>query len=520
VIRYDEPKDSPARQLYDYLRSPQGQILAQKDGYVPYTDPAEALVTTLPSGTLSIGEDEGLLLSLGNFNYVLMDRHFQVLWQINNVQPNNSSNSLVQRSEIIRLDEPLILYTLPALLGRDADELPLQIEVDPNGQILSDYRQDWRAGLYHPLTGTWIIEPTHLDVHDMGGGFYAVTDDRKEDQSTQITIMDADGRELAVYPNGRVIDPTDMYGSPGYLLLPDGIYTASGELVAADPELIGYFEYALPSGYFGNGYRNWPGKTIPLEEGSGYHTLVTTDTGRLEIWNHQIDGEYFSVFINEDCQALMDIHKFLEKNQARAQQLNLSDARFALHQYNDESGCYLLCCLTQEGTDCFLVVDQDFMILRDYENRPRYLELDWQNGTVSMKDLWTGTTETIHATPSDSNTIYKLGEGIYYFMAFSDGVSEETLYVNGKAVIDQLVGYEKTEHGILCGRTIAPNLSPDSRIYTSSGCYVYATGQVVEPKAGRTILYFDEEYYCVAEGEYAYMMDYQGNLYLRIPINS
>ncbi|MDR0948544.1 MAG: substrate-binding domain-containing protein [Lachnospiraceae bacterium] len=525
VIRYDEPKDSPARRLYDYLRSPQGQMLAQKDGYVPYTDPAEVIATTSPSGSLSIGEDEGLLLSLGNFNYVVIDKQFQVLGQVGSVLRNDLSGGLAQKSEIISLNEPLIFYTLPSVLGREVDELLPQIEDDPNVQVLTDYGKDWRAGLYHPQTGTWILEPTHLDVHDMGGGLYAATDVSKDDRSvTQITIIDSGGRELAVYPKGRVIDPKDMYGSPGYIILPDGIYQASGEPVLADSEAMD-FQYALPSGYFvrengENEYRNWPGKTLPLEEGSSFKRLVTTKTGRLEIWNHQIDGEVVSVLINADCQVVMDIHKFFEINKAKAQQLDLSKDRFSIQRYDNETGCYLLGCLTQEGTDCSLVVDQDFLILRDYENIPSDLVRRKQADALSVEDIWTGNTEVFHVSYTEAENIYKLGERIYYLQAFSyegpEGV-QGALYVNGESVMDQLVGFEKTEHGILCVRTFDPAQGPDMGIYTSSGCYVYDTGQVVEPREGCVIRYFDEEYYCYTEGEYAYMMDYQGNLYLRIP---
>lgn len=40
-ITKDEPEDSPARILYDWVLGPSGQRLAEHEGYVPVTDPEE-----------------------------------------------------------------------------------------------------------------------------------------------------------------------------------------------------------------------------------------------------------------------------------------------------------------------------------------------------------------------------------------------------------------------------------------------------------------------------------------------
>ena len=40
-IAKDEPEDSPARILYDWVLGPSGQRLAEHEGYVPVTDPEE-----------------------------------------------------------------------------------------------------------------------------------------------------------------------------------------------------------------------------------------------------------------------------------------------------------------------------------------------------------------------------------------------------------------------------------------------------------------------------------------------
>jgi ABC-type phosphate transport system substrate-binding protein len=523
VIREDEPKDSPARRLYDYLRSPKGQQLVQSDGYVPFTAPMEEAAAPLPSGTLPIGEDEGLLLCLGDFKYVVMDRHFQILGQVNSVLRSSlSRNDITQKSEIISLDEPLIFYTLPAMLGLEEDE-PQPKADDPNVEELPDYGEDWRAGLYHPLTGTWITEPTHLGVFDMGEGLYALTDVGKDDKSdTQITIIDAAGQELAVYQNGRVIETEYYYDSPGYLLLPDGIYRASGELVVADPRAM-MMEYALPTCYAirENGeyeYRDWTGKAIPLKEGSSSRGLADTETGQMEIWHYLKDGVACAEFLDADRQVVMDIHKFLEINQEYTDQTDLSDACFIFCRYDKETGCYLFECRTKKRFPRYLVVDKDFIIQRDYISYPGDLVLNTQNGAVSAEDIWTGETEIFHVDKSDFDTITKLGEDMYFFSPVNYENPEGALYRKDELVVDQLAGYEETENGIICVRTYAPNQGLEAEFYTSSGCYVNDTGQVVLPREGCVIRYFDEEYYCYTEGEYAYFMDYQGNLYLRIPV--
>ena len=41
AIAKDEPEDSPARILYDWVLGPSGQRLAEHEGYVPVTDPEE-----------------------------------------------------------------------------------------------------------------------------------------------------------------------------------------------------------------------------------------------------------------------------------------------------------------------------------------------------------------------------------------------------------------------------------------------------------------------------------------------
>jgi hypothetical protein len=58
--------------------------------------------------------------------------------------------------------------------------------------------------------------------------------------------------------------------------------------------------------------------------------------------------------------------------------------------------------------------------------------------------------------------------------------------------------------------------SVDGEFPTSSGCYVYATGNLIPPKEGAVICYFDETYYCYTQDGYAYFMDYEGNLYFRL----
>ena len=171
VIRDDEPEDSPARLLFDWLTSEGGQELVADTGYVPVLDKqsakgdAAALVTT-EKGETSYGlkEDQVILLD-GTYWF-------------------NSPGVHVMNADMTERD------LIEGCSLTDKESLMVWSVNDP--LVLMDVVSD-KKGLYDMGAGKWIIEPAYGYISRNANGDY---------------VCSTNGEAVSIY-NGSEILPVE-----------------------------------------------------------------------------------------------------------------------------------------------------------------------------------------------------------------------------------------------------------------------------------------------------------------------
>lgn len=156
VIRDDEPEDSPARLLFDWLTSEGGQELISDTGYVPVLDKqsakgdVSALVTT-EKGEISydLKEDQVILLD-GSYWFDSPDIHI--------MNADMTERDLIEGCSLTFSQTPSLAETLKVWSIND----PL---------VLIDSASHQR-GLYDIANGKWLLEPDYeLIVRNAGGDY-------------------------------------------------------------------------------------------------------------------------------------------------------------------------------------------------------------------------------------------------------------------------------------------------------------------------------------------------------------
>ena len=200
AIRKDAPAGSPARILFDWLTSDDGQALINGLGYVGIRDversfpPALAQETAAPSGVLTFPEGT-VLLGDGNYLYgenglaVFNSRMEQVTYL-----PQVSFASLSTFTEW-DVSRPLILSDLNV----PEDKIP-------------------RMGLYSLKKNRWLLEPDYLSITEDQDGYRlekGVFDTSSQSWNCSYGRAGADGRLLSMgEPTGTRTFPDYFRGYP------------------------------------------------------------------------------------------------------------------------------------------------------------------------------------------------------------------------------------------------------------------------------------------------------------------
>lgn len=154
VIREDEPKDSKARQLFDWLTEADGQALVEQVGYVGMNETENRLGELTPGNPetagaeLTFDQDERLLLD-GQFAYgasgvMVLNDQMEITQVIRNAH-------LPDDIKMVRLDEPTIMIGLNSL-----------------------------CGIYDLRTGTWLVKPEYMRISEEEDGTYIGYQDTPE----------------------------------------------------------------------------------------------------------------------------------------------------------------------------------------------------------------------------------------------------------------------------------------------------------------------------------------------------
>ena len=163
VIRDDEPKDSPARLLFDWLTSEGGQELIADTGYVPVQDKqsakedVSALVTT-EKGEISydLEEDQVILLD-GSYWFDSPDIHI--------MNADMTERDLIEGCSLTVSQTPSLSETLKVWSINDA-------------LVLIDAASH-RKGLYDLADGKWLLEPEYGFISRCANGDYICRKDEK-----------------------------------------------------------------------------------------------------------------------------------------------------------------------------------------------------------------------------------------------------------------------------------------------------------------------------------------------------
>lgn len=174
AIREDEPKDSKAYELFEWLTNDDGQALIESLGYVGMETTEQEI--PVQKGNAEVGEariqfepNERLLLD-GQYAYgadgvVVLDDQMNITQIVRGVRlPNNVTK--------IRLDEPVILN------GSNA-----------------------YTGLYDLITGTWLVQPEYSALYKNEDGTYGGYKETKDRGSRVIMTPKEGGFEIKELPD-------------------------------------------------------------------------------------------------------------------------------------------------------------------------------------------------------------------------------------------------------------------------------------------------------------------------------
>jgi ABC-type phosphate transport system substrate-binding protein len=521
VIRSDEPEDSPARILFNFMTSKEGQELVEELGYVPLPEEGMGLSQgengdnqEAKNVNLPIEDDEMILLNIDEYSYILLDSHMQVLTKVDDVLWRDTRNTYYPSKSMVLDKEPQIFYTDNALVepstGGDYKE--------EEGWSGNDY-ENWTAGLMDPLTGAWILEPIYKDIYVMDKGIYGAVQESAGGTQTAL-IVDKEGKEL-FRETGCKLVPMSYDGTPGCILKKDGLYDTNGQLKVADEEAM-LVDVVMEKGYRINHgetvradgayytvyrYKDWSGASMPWLDGRWLQEVFVNG---LERWSG-IDGNSTSILVDRMGNVVMDQQTFAERNADK----EIKEGEFFISDYHAETGQYLVRFQNADDQTVSGICKEDFLIERIYEEYPSLSFV--QNGnTLEIEDNWTLEKMSIKDLPVDKEieSVVKLNDDRYY-LEFVGKI--KYLYDQGELIYLIDNRYDAlfiSEYGI----TFERNKIVDFQEKTFQGFYNYQHKFLILPKDNESIVYYDNEVYCRKSEGYLTFLNYEGELQLRVPL--
>lgn len=225
VIRKDEPTDSPARQLFDWLTTDDGQALLNGLGYVGERDSRRKLPDWLKaagkseavSKALPIAADEVLLadgdLLYGEAGLAVLDAEGKLLRFLPGLRLPEAAEPVLQQKR----GEPLILQDGAVSAGEPVHA--------------------FHYGLYSLAENRWIVEPKYGHIVRTSDGFACFS---VEEDSTGIAAYDeAKGRRYALLDAwGKALAVTEAEARQRYEEAAGYMAFGTEEFVKVHPEVL------------------------------------------------------------------------------------------------------------------------------------------------------------------------------------------------------------------------------------------------------------------------------------------
>jgi hypothetical protein len=514
VIRADEPENSSARALLDYLQGAEGQELVQEMGYVPVS------TKELPEGVwgepeisdpgLSIAEDELLLLHVGACSSILLDARMQVLSKLDNMVWRDPATPYLYDRTAILTKEPQIFYTDYVLAGTSPEIFKENFDMRDGNMYL-----DWTAGLLDPLSGEWILAPVNQDIFKMSEGIYGTVNDL-EDGTPVITLVDGEGKEL-FREEGCGLVSMGEDGTPGCILKSDGLYGLDGKLKVKDQDALlvdmvtdmwyrvnTEWEYQMPIGYV---YKDWRGQ--PLSWMTDRYIVKTFGNG-YQMWSGQGIG-MTEILTDAEYNVVLDLQKFADSNPAQ----EMTKDYFDIVDYHEETEQFLIQFQPNTFKRMYAVCNKDFQIETLYEDYPEEMKYAQTGDTLVIEEFWSGET-IINKLPADRNItwVQKLDEDVFYLQYEGDTsflYRKEALVSIPSEMVSSL---NLTEYGV----TIKGVQSVDDIQLPNVGFYNFLHEFFMLSKKDENFVYYDNEVFCRKSQGYLTFMNYEGELLLRVPL--
>ncbi len=491
AIRTDEPADTPARKIFEWLTTTQGQELAADLGYIPLDQsiqPVTIHTDEVSETPIPFDEDERLAIRTGRGSLVILDREGRVTERFDNaILGEDAENPALGRAF-----DAVIL---------DADEpVPLGIKT-------GDGEWDYKIGLYSLEESRWLIEPEHgfmKMLSDtlctnasimMGGGELMKTDGtvlvstefnafrRMGDYIVSDThVFDEDGTLLSTitggYPVGLINDNLVLYTDAGTTVLQD----AYGNQIWTEASGLSYFEDE-------GDYINW----MDLNGGG----LITNHT--LSMIMH--DGLFWQ--INPQYAGSGSGLQVVAAEDGKEQ---------------------IVVCVTDQNSwkNRYFVCDRAFKVIEalpfnqvceDYNSEDIWI-YEMEGSVLKIREFWSGYTAEIPFSGDASNgfTISR-EENLVNISWFDSEWTQHSKIIAGGTVRDiPFAGGQiaEVDDGIISVYSYDWQSAKAERVFFDQN------GNIVCGGDGIKALYADENFRCVQYGSYIYVENYDGVMYVRL----
>lgn len=499
AIRSDEPEGTPARRIYEWLTTTQGQELAADLGYIPLDEsvqPQMIHTDEVAAEPIPIGEDQRLAVRTGGSTVVILDRDGKVIERFEN-------------AALARSSEDMILgYEVDAQVFDVDQPLPIAIKTGDGGW------EAYKIGLYSLEENCWLAEPEYNYVMPLSDELW-----------TDSSIMAGGGSLMRL--DGTVIAETEYFA-----------FTRQGDYIVSDTQVFDLEgnELCAIDGFI----RNWQGEKFVAEQNDGtticqdvYGNVYWVEASGLSFGN--LCGEYANWTDSNNVGIITDQSLQMVMNDAMFWELNPEYAGLGTGmsvRAMSPDGAQMVIRVQVEGwKDQYLVCDRSFRILEvlpfeqteeawDVSAQASGDSMIWsyqqEGGTVQLERLWSD--DVVRFTIGDGtvlNGMYLRQAGDVLCITWQDGEwnSKSLLVSDGKVIegIDlETYTMLELENGILSLYNSDWVTNTAERVFCSKDGTVLCGGN------GTNALYANEDFRCVQYGSYIYIEDYDGLLYTRL----
>lgn len=501
AIRSDEPEGTPARRIYEWLTTRQGQELAADLGYIPLDEsvkPQMIHTDETAEEPIPIGEDQRFAVKTGSSTVVFLDREGKVTERFENAALAKSS------------EDTILGFALDAQVFDIDEPIPIAIKTG------DDEFDDYKVGLYSLRESRWLLEPEYYYMTPLG-----------DKLCTDSNIMNGGGDLMRL--DGTVIAQTEQFA-----------FTRQGDYIVSDKQIFDLEgnELCTIDGFI----RLWQEDKFVVAQTDG--TTVYQDVYGHAYWA-EASGLHFKSFCG-------DYINWSDANGVgiitdQSLQMVMNDAVF--WQMNPEyagtgtdmsavllspDGSQILVKVTNPNwRNEYLICDNTFKIIEklpgdrieviqnmseQMDNEVSVWMYQMEDGILRFERLWSD--EEILFTVDGDDEIVKNGVSLNYAqdalcvtMYDANWNTKSVFAANGKEVEEiDLESYTMAEidNGIVALYEADWMTGETDRVFCQTDGTILCGGN------GIRALYAGEDFRCVQYGSYIYIEDYNGLLYVRL----